>query len=142
MESISVGSVEHGGLGALPTLPQNRAPAQSEAPVSSKSSSQEVSPSGAAVDSSPANPASAPVSEEAVQPADRALLEETTRDLNNLLSAKHGIRFQLNPEGKGFVVQVVDLNTDEVIRSIPPEQILSLRDHFNEVRGLLLDDHA
>ncbi|MEE8141987.1 MAG: flagellar protein FlaG [Planctomycetota bacterium] len=139
MESISVGSVDHGGLGALPLLPNPRAPAEGGRSVPS---APEVSQSGSPVDSSPANPTSATVSQEAVQPVDRALLEETTRDLNNLLSAGRGIRFKLNPEGRGFVVQVVDLETDEVIRSIPPEQILSLRDHFEEVRGLLLDDHA
>ena len=139
MEGVSVNQVKHGGLGALPLFPQHRAPAEKgaeEAPA--RSAGEAATP----VESSRANPASAPVGPQAVKPVDRALLEQTTRDLNVLASASRGIRFQVAPEGEGFVVQVVDLETDEVIRGIPPEQILSLRNHFEELRDLLVDDRA
>ena len=71
-----------------------------------------------------------------------ALLEEAVQAMNSLLRSGRGIRFKVAPEGGGFVVQVVDLESDEVIRSIPPEQILSLKQHFQELRGFLLDDSA
>ena len=72
----------------------------------------------------------------------RENLAEIAESLNRYFSGGRGIRFEVSPDSNDFVVQVVDRASDEVIRSIPPEQILALREHFEEVRGLLLDDHA
>ena len=83
------------------------------------------------------------------QKGDRALerdpteeLERITAQLNESIPPERGIRFQLHGEGSDLVVQVVNLQSDEVIRSIPPERLVDFREDFRELTGLLLDDRA
>jgi len=60
--------------------------------------------------------------------------------LNDYVRSSSKLRFRV---GDGdLTVQVVDASTDEVIRSIPAEKVLAIRDHFRELTGLLLDDSA
>ena len=81
----------------------------------------------------------APKTEEPVGPS---ALEAVTQELNRDLSSSRGIRFQVSGDGQDLIIQIVDLESDEVIRSIPPERLLTFREHFAEIRGMLLDDRA
>ena len=81
----------------------------------------------------------APKTEEPVGPS---ALEAVTEELNRGLSSSRGIRFQVSGDGQDLIIQIVDLESDEVIRSIPPERLLTFREHFAEIRGMLLDDRA
>ena len=80
----------------------------------------------------------APVrSGQAIAPAE---LQAATERLNDYAKSSSRVRFEV---GEGdLMVQVVDSSTDEVIRSIPAEKVLEIRDHFRELTGLLLDDRA
>ncbi len=47
----------------------------------------------------------------------------------------YSIRFEKNDALDEFVVKIVDRETDEVIRQIPPEEILGVRASLLEFRG-------
>mgnify|MGYP002639949797 FL=1 len=86
---------------------------------------------------------SAPLQDAAVrsgQAVDPAELQAATDRLNDYAQKSSRVHFKV---GEGdLMVQVVDSTTDEVIRSIPAEKVLEIRDHFRELTGLLLDDRA
>jgi len=73
----------------------------------------------------------------AVEPVE---LGAATERLNDFLRNSSRVRFRVG-EGN-LTVQVVDSATDEVIRSIPAEKVIELRDHFRELTGILLDDRV
>lgn len=105
-------------------LPRGGAPAPTPA--------QEAAPrAGAPLHDAPPRAAAA------VEPAE---LGAATERLNDFLRDSSRVRFRV---GDGnLTVQVVDSATDEVIRSIPAEKVIELRDHFRELTGILLDDRV
>lgn len=77
--------------------------------------------------------ASAPSVEKAIQPEEllgqiKALTENGT----------YSVRFE-NNDAQKLIVKVVDAKTDEVIRQIPPEELMELTKQLNELRGNLVD---
>lgn len=55
------------------------------------------------------------------------------------------VRFAVNKESHQVIVQVYDVETKEVIREIPPEQIVKVLSKIRDARdakGLLLDEQA
>jgi uncharacterized FlaG/YvyC family protein len=55
------------------------------------------------------------------------------------------VRFAVNNESHQIIVQVYDVETKEVIREIPPEQIVNVLSKIMDARdakGLLLDEQA
>jgi len=65
-------------------------------------------------------------------------------DVANLLSDvartfNRGLRFKVVGEQNRTVVQVIDSKTSEVIRSIPSEDAIAVKDKIAEVIGLLFD---
>lgn len=77
--------------------------------------------------------------EAALEPLD---LEQITAELNAAVPPERGIRFEIAAEGDDLMVQVVNLESDEVIRSIPSERLVHFREDFRELTGLLLDDRV
>lgn len=51
----------------------------------------------------------------------------------------YSVRFENDSELKELVVKVVDRKTDEVIRQIPPEELLGLTKRLNDLRGNIVD---
>ncbi len=47
--------------------------------------------------------------------------------------------FNVDEETKEIVVKVVDPKTNEVIRQIPPEELLEIRKKLDEIVGILFD---
>ena len=76
------------------------------------------------------------------RPPTRNELEQLTKDLNRVFENTHGIRFRIAPDSGDLIVQVVDRESDEVLRTIPPEQLQSFARSLDEGTGLLLDDRA
>ncbi len=107
--------------------PEPARPVQSEQPRSQEAPPEQTAPLQ-----------EAPVrSGQAIDPAE---LQAATERLNDYAKSSSRVRFEV---GEGdLMVQVVDSSTDEVIRSIPAEKVLEIRDHFRELTGLLLDDRA
>jgi len=60
--------------------------------------------------------------------------------INNALDAfSFNLRFKIHDESDRIMVQVIDKETDELIREIPPERLLRLAAQIQEMIGLLLD---
>jgi len=51
----------------------------------------------------------------------------------------YSVRFENDSDAKALVVKVVDRETDEVIRQIPPEELLDLTKRLNDLRGNIVD---
>jgi len=51
----------------------------------------------------------------------------------------YSVRFERDKNSEEVVVKVVDQNTDEVIRQIPPEELLKLTQHLAELTGNIVD---
>ena len=76
---------------------------------------------------------SAPSTAKSIQP------EELLGQIKALTeNGVYSVRFE-NNEGNQLVVKVVDSETDEVIRQIPPEELMELTKHLNELQGNLVN---
>lgn len=54
----------------------------------------------------------------------------------------YSVRFENDNEANAMIVKVVDRETDEVIRQIPPEELLDLTKRLNDLRGNLVDTQS
>ena len=70
-------------------------------------------------------------------------LESTVQDLNNLAQELHReLRFAVDGDSGEMVVQVVDQETDKVVRQIPSEEIVQLRQRLADATGAIFRDSA
>ena len=66
--------------------------------------------------------------------------ETMTNEMNDVLGAMHnGIRFRLSGDGGNMVVQIIDRETEEVIREVPSEDLVEIREKFDEAMGVIFD---
>ena len=74
---------------------------------------------------------------------ERAELSTTVQQLNDLAAhLRRELRFDIDEVSGRTVINVVDGDTDEVIRQIPPEEMIALAEHFEDLQGLLLRQRA
>lgn len=72
-----------------------------------------------------------------------AELDSVVEDLNKTVEALNkGLEFKVHEDTKRVIVTVVNKDTDEVIREIPPEKILDMMAKINEIVGWLVDEKA
>lgn len=70
-------------------------------------------------------------------------LQESVNRVNEAVKVfNSSVRFSIDEETQQRVVRVVDLETDEVIRQIPSEEVLAIARAFDKLQGLLLKDKA
>jgi len=73
-------------------------------------------------------------------------VEEINREveqINDQLSAlNRSIRFSVDDSTHDIVVRVVDKESGEVIKELPPENILKLRERMKELSGLMVEEEA
>jgi len=69
----------------------------------------------------------------------QTLVDEVQSYLDNLNIQLH---FQLDDRTGEPVVQVLDPDSGDVIRQIPPEELLEIRGKLEELRGILFDRRA
>ena len=62
-----------------------------------------------------------------------------TKQAVDIASQKRSLHFNIDPESGILVVQVFD-DSGQLIRQIPHEEMMSLTQHLDEVRGMLFDD--
>ncbi len=68
-------------------------------------------------------------------------VEEALRQANLATEAVNvSLRFQVHDSSERMMVQVVDINTNRVIKEIPPEELLDLVGNIREMIGVLLDE--
>lgn len=67
-------------------------------------------------------------------------VEQAIDNLNNFLEpVRRNLKFELHDKLEKYYVTVVDSTTDEVIKEIPPKQILDMYAEMAEFMGLLVD---
>ncbi len=69
----------------------------------------------------------------------RKLMEEVQDYLDNL---NIQLSFDVHEKTGEMVVQVLDRETGDLIRQLPPENLLDLKDKLNELRGVLFHQRA
>jgi len=75
-----------------------------------------------------------PVDEKKVQP------EEVLTKIKALTEdGAYSVRFEQNESDGQMIVRLVDVNSGEVIRQIPPEELLGLAEKIQGLRGNLVD---
>ena len=86
----------------------------------------------------------APSKEERLSKEERKeLVKKSIVEMNAEFELKnYSIRFSIDDKLKEIVVKIVDTKTDEVIRQIPPDGVLRLRAHLQEMVGILLEEKA
>jgi len=56
-----------------------------------------------------------------------------------LKSSNSSIQFSIDDKSNEIIVRIVDRDTGEVIRQIPPESIVRLRDSMRDMSGLFVE---
>jgi len=70
-------------------------------------------------------------------------LEEDVERLNNLVRIYNKkLNFQMHEESERYFVQVIDVIKDEIIREIPPEDILDIMAQIDDIIGLIVDERV
>lgn len=74
---------------------------------------------------------------------DRNKLNEAVKKANKLTqSFNRYLNFSVDDSTKELVVKVIDANTKEVVRQIPPKEMLSLIEHFDKIQALLFSKNV
>lgn len=72
--------------------------------------------------------------------SDKAVIEAIERANDALSVANRKFEYSIHEETKEIMVKVIDSETDEVIREIPPEKILDMVAKMWEMAGMLVDE--
>jgi flagellar protein FlaG len=68
-------------------------------------------------------------------------VRESVKDVNEIVDqVKEGLSFQIHEDTEELMIQVIDVNTDEVIKELPPEEMLDLKARIHEMVGILIDE--
>ncbi|MCP4634278.1 MAG: flagellar protein FlaG [candidate division Zixibacteria bacterium] len=60
--------------------------------------------------------------------------------IRDVLAAKHiDLSWSIDNETNSIVIKFVERDSNKLIRQIPPEEILRLREHINEMLGMIYD---
>ncbi|UVT14538.1 MAG: flagellar protein FlaG [Nitrospira sp.] len=75
--------------------------------------------------------------------ADRAVVDEAAAKVNEMLVlVDPQLKIKVDEETERVVVKVVEQKSGEVIRQIPPEELLELEKYLTGPKGLLLREQA
>ncbi|MBI5672624.1 MAG: flagellar protein FlaG [Nitrospirae bacterium] len=75
--------------------------------------------------------------------AERSRVEQAATRVNEVLSlANPQLRISVDDETERVVVKVVEQESGEVIRQIPPEELLELEKYLSSPKGLLLQEQG
>ncbi|MBF8437859.1 flagellar protein FlaG [Halanaerobiaceae bacterium Z-7014] len=67
-------------------------------------------------------------------------IEHELKRLNETMRTfDRGLNFELHEDTGRHIVQVMDIIEDEIIREIPPEEVLDISAKINEMIGLVID---
>jgi flagellar protein FlaG len=89
-----------------------------------------------------ANEQTVPLAKESSQPSNEQL-DQATADMNKRVqSLKRDLRFSVNEDTGETVIRVIDSATQDLIRTIPSDEFLSVSQQLNQSVGLLLNAKA
>lgn len=68
-------------------------------------------------------------------------VNEAVGKLNNALGAySERVSFKYHEKTNRLIVRVIDSQTNEVVREIPPKDLIKLLEHLQEYMGMLVDE--
>ena len=68
-------------------------------------------------------------------------LEEKIDDMNSIMETlEEKLSFKLHDDTDRIMTQIIDIQTEEVIKEMPPEEMLDLAAKIHEMVGLILDE--
>jgi len=68
-------------------------------------------------------------------------VKESVKDINEIVKkVKEDLSFEVHDETERMMVKVIDRKTKEVIKELPPEEMLDLSARIHEMVGLLIDE--
>lgn len=71
----------------------------------------------------------------------RIKLDEKINEMNNITETiNENLSFKLHDDTERLMVQVINSQTKEVIKEMPPEEILDLAAKIHEMVGLIIDE--
>ncbi len=71
----------------------------------------------------------------------REKIQESIEEMNDTVSALHKeLHFEFHDKAERMLVEIRDIRNDEVIKEIPPKEMLDMIGRIKEVVGLLLDE--
>ncbi|MCK4656397.1 MAG: flagellar protein FlaG [candidate division Zixibacteria bacterium] len=78
--------------------------------------------------------------DEQTKPQLRELIEDSIQTLNTELEQRRiSLNYSIDDDSDCLVVQVIESDSGKVIRQIPPEEILVLRQRLEELTGIIFD---
>jgi flagellar protein FlaG len=81
-----------------------------------------------------------PALQEPSQKEKKIASEEILQKIKELTdNGNYSIRFELNEPTKQMVIQLLDAKSGEQIRMIPPEELLTVSQRLDDLRGNLVD---
>lgn len=76
-------------------------------------------------------------------PVDRVALDRAAARIGDMLDATDPrLKIEVDAETEQVVVKVVQRESGEVIRQIPPEDLLQIEKYLSNLKGLLLQEQA
>lgn len=69
-------------------------------------------------------------------------LKKSVEMINRMMNANNGVNFNIDQGSGRMVVQVVDRETNTVIRQIPSKEVIEISKDLESKAGLLLRDQA
>lgn len=70
-------------------------------------------------------------------------LEEKIDDMNNIMETlEEQLSFELHDKTDRIMAQVINIETKEVIKEMPPEEMLDLAARIHEMVGLIIDEEV
>lgn len=68
-------------------------------------------------------------------------VKESVKDINDIIEkVKEDLSFEVHDETDRMMVKVIDRKTKEVIKELPPEEMLDLSARIHKMVGLLIDE--
>ncbi len=88
------------------------------------------------------NEQSVPPARESSQPLNQQLDQATAEMNKHVQSLKRDLHFSINDETGETVISVVDSKTQDLIRTIPSEEFISMSQQLSQTVGMLLNAKA
>ena len=105
-----------------------------------------VNPSASAVEQAritPPAPVETPAVAAAVQAVDGAHVNKALEAANRMVqSLGIGLQFSIDQETGKTLIQVIDTSTNQLIRQIPAEEMLTISRALDKLQGLLIKQRA
>ena len=68
--------------------------------------------------------------------------ENNPSSVNSLFDGAQGNKIQFENTDKETIIKIVDPDTDEIVRQIPPEELMKMRERMEELSGQFINKYV